>query len=85
MSIQSGAQELCQKGLGFRGYRGEMDQEGRWGFGEVRHHKQILEDAKQAILKSKEDLARIQDLMGKVKISLESDSAFGSITPSRPS
>ena len=38
MSIQNGAQELCQEGLGFRGYGGEMDQEGRGGFGEVGHH-----------------------------------------------
>jgi hypothetical protein len=35
MSIQGGAQELCQKCLGFRGYGGEMDQKGREGFGEV--------------------------------------------------
>jgi len=38
MSIQGGTQELCQKDLGFRGYGGEMDQEGRGGFGEVSHH-----------------------------------------------
>ena len=38
MSIQNGAQELCQKGLGFRGYGGEMDQEGRGGLGEDGHH-----------------------------------------------
>ena len=39
--------------------------------GEVRHHKQIVQDAIEAILKSKEDLARIQDLMGKVRVNLE--------------
>ena len=38
MSIESGAQELCQKSLGFRGDGGEMDQEGRGRFGEVSHH-----------------------------------------------
>src|SRR5512135_3580784 len=38
MSIQNGAQELCQKGLSFRGYGGEMDQEDRRGFTEASHH-----------------------------------------------
>lgn len=34
MSIESGAQELCQKGLDFRRHGGEMDHEGRGGLGE---------------------------------------------------
>ena len=34
MSIQNSA----QKGLGFRRYGGEIDQEGRGGFAEVIHH-----------------------------------------------
>jgi hypothetical protein len=38
MSIQNGAQKFCQKSLGFRGYGGEMLQEGRGEFGEVNYH-----------------------------------------------